>query len=32
LVATTARTSSNIYVLREIGNEKCFLGNKDAGV
>ena len=23
LVATTARTSSNIYVLSEIGNEKC---------
>jgi transposase InsO family protein len=23
------RTSSNIYVLSEIGNEKCFLGKKD---
>jgi hypothetical protein len=23
LIATTARTSSNIYVLSEIGNEKC---------
>jgi hypothetical protein len=29
LVATAARTSSNIYVLREIGNEKCFLGKED---
>jgi hypothetical protein len=29
LVATTARTSSNIYVLSEIGNEKCCLGKKD---
>ena len=29
LVATTARTSSNIYVLREIGNEKCCLGKED---
>jgi hypothetical protein len=26
LVATTARSSSNIYVLSEIGNEKCCLG------
>jgi hypothetical protein len=29
LIATTARTSSNIYVLSEIGNEKCFLGKED---
>jgi hypothetical protein len=29
LIATVARTSSNIYVLSEIGNEKCFLGKKD---
>jgi hypothetical protein len=29
LVATTARTSSNIYVLREIGKEKCRLGKED---
>jgi transposase InsO family protein len=29
LVATTARTSSNIYVLSEIGNEKCCLGKED---
>jgi hypothetical protein len=29
LVATAARTSSNIYVLNEIGNEKCFLGKED---
>ena len=28
LVATTARTSSNIYMLSEIGNEKCCLGKK----
>jgi hypothetical protein len=28
LIATTARTSSNIYVLSEIGNEKCFLERK----
>ena len=27
--ATNARTSRNIYVLSEIGNEKCFLGNED---
>jgi hypothetical protein len=26
LVGTTARTSNNIYVLSEIGNEKCYLG------
>jgi hypothetical protein len=29
LIARTARTSSNLYVLSEIGNEKCFLGKKD---
>ena len=29
LVTTAARTSSNIYVLSEIGNEKCSLGNED---
>jgi hypothetical protein len=29
LVATAARTSSNIYVLSEIGNEKCCLGKAD---
>jgi hypothetical protein len=29
LVTTTTRTSSNIYVLGEIGNEKCFLGKED---
>jgi hypothetical protein len=29
LIATTARTSSNIYVLSEIGNEKCSLGKED---
>jgi hypothetical protein len=29
LVATIVRTSSNIYVLSEIGNEKCCLGNED---
>jgi hypothetical protein len=29
LVATPARTSSNIYVLRKIGNEKCCLGKED---
>jgi hypothetical protein len=28
LIATAARTSSNIYVLSEIGNEKCFLGKE----
>jgi hypothetical protein len=31
LIAIAARTSSNIYVLSEIGNEKCFLGKKDEG-
>jgi hypothetical protein len=29
LVAIAARTSSNIYVLREIGNEKCCLEKED---
>jgi hypothetical protein len=29
LITTTARTSRNIYVLSEIGNEKCFLGKED---
>jgi hypothetical protein len=29
LITTVARTSSNIYVLSEIGNEKCFLGKED---
>jgi hypothetical protein len=29
LIATTARTSSNIYVLTEIGNEECCLGMED---
>jgi hypothetical protein len=29
LIAIVARTSSNIYVLSEIGNEKCFLGKED---
>jgi hypothetical protein len=29
LVTTAARTSSNIYVLSEIGNEKCCLGKED---
>jgi hypothetical protein len=29
LIATTARTSSNIYVLSEIGTEKCCLGKED---
>jgi hypothetical protein len=29
LIATTARTSSNTYVLSEIGNEKCCLGKED---
>jgi hypothetical protein len=28
LIATTAGTSRNIYVLSEIGNEKCFLGKE----
>jgi hypothetical protein len=29
LIATAARTSSNIYMLSEIENEKCFLGKED---
>jgi hypothetical protein len=29
LIAIDVRTSSNIYVLSEIGNEKCFLGKED---
>jgi hypothetical protein len=29
LIATAARTSSNIYVLSEIGNEKCCLRKED---
>jgi hypothetical protein len=29
LIATVVRTSSNIYVLSEIGNEKCCLGKED---
>jgi hypothetical protein len=29
LIPTVARTSSNIYVLSEIGNEKCCLGKED---
>jgi hypothetical protein len=29
LVATIVRTSSNIFVLSEIGNEKCCLGKED---
>jgi hypothetical protein len=29
LIATIAITSRNIYVLSEIGNEKCFLGKED---
>jgi hypothetical protein len=29
LIATAARNSSNIYVLSEIGNEKCYLGKED---
>jgi hypothetical protein len=28
-VGIVARTSNNIYVLSEIGNEKCFLGKED---
>ena len=27
--STTIRNSRNIYVLSEIGNEKCFLGKED---
>ena len=29
MVVTIARTSSNIYVLSKIGNEKCCLGKED---
>ena len=29
MVAIAARNSSNIYVLSEIGNEKCCLGKED---
>jgi hypothetical protein len=29
LVGTATRTSNNIYVLSEIGNEKCCLGKED---
>jgi hypothetical protein len=29
LIATTTGTSNNIYVLGEIGNEKCYLGKED---
>jgi hypothetical protein len=29
VVATTMRTPSNIYVLSEIGKEKCCLGKED---
>ena len=29
MVGIAVRTSNNIYVLSEIGNEKCFLGKKD---
>jgi hypothetical protein len=29
LVSTAARTSNNIYVFSEIGNEKCCLGKED---
>jgi hypothetical protein len=29
LVGVAARTSDNIYVLSEIGNEKCCLGKED---
>jgi hypothetical protein len=31
LIATATRTSSNIYVLSEIRNEKCCLGKEDEG-
>jgi hypothetical protein len=31
LISTATRTSSNIYVLSEIENEKCCLGKKDEG-
>ena len=29
MVGIATRTSNNIYVLSEIGNEKCFLGKED---
>jgi hypothetical protein len=29
VVVTTMRTPSNIYILSEIGKEKCFLGKED---
>jgi hypothetical protein len=29
LIAIAVRTSRNIYVLSEVGNEKCFLGKED---
>jgi hypothetical protein len=29
LISTIVRNSSNIYVLSEIGNEKCYLGKED---
>jgi hypothetical protein len=29
LIATTTRTSSNIYILSEIGNKKCCQGKED---
>ena len=29
LIATAVRTSSNIYVLSEFGNQKCCLGKED---
>jgi hypothetical protein len=29
LVATNVRTPNNIYVLNEIGKERCFLGKDD---
>jgi hypothetical protein len=29
LIVTAMRTSSNIYMLSEIGNEKCCLGKED---
>jgi hypothetical protein len=29
MVVIASRTSSNIYVLTEIGNEKCCLGKED---
>jgi hypothetical protein len=32
LVGTAARTKNNIYVLSEIGNEKCCLGKEFHGI